>query len=283
MKYSALDKVNLFISTYGRLFSGIIKISTWSPFFVLALFQAFGLLAFSNFYAAGLDRVIYPLLSSLLPSSILHYPQFYLALPSVYSGYNTLILGPTIWVLMSALAVYKLGGYYRGTTFTFGEGLRKVVKRYLPLLAFWVIETAIVFIVLFSLTLAFKDYVVGSPRIKFVFEYCYQLFAYIFSAFLLYTIPGIMITGKKLGGALKDSISICGRNFFLTFFIVAIPGSVGALIDIFISGFTPQIISLFDPELVVGIMYIRIVLGILINLLIYGAAVFVYAEMGENR
>jgi hypothetical protein len=94
LKYSALYKINFFIATYGRLFSGVFKISSWSPFLVLAIFQALGLLAFSNFYIGGLKEVLYPVLSLFLPDSIFHYPQYYLALPSVYSGYNTIILGP---------------------------------------------------------------------------------------------------------------------------------------------------------------------------------------------
>jgi hypothetical protein len=283
MKYSALDKVNLFAAAYGRLFSGLTKISIWSPFFILALFQAMGLLALSNIHLPGLKSTIFPILSLFLPESIVHYPQYYVALPSLYSGYNTLILGPTIWVLMSALAVYKLWGYSGGEPLAFGEGFRRVSRLYLPLLLFWLIETVIIFIVLFTLTITFRDYAAGSPRIKFLFEYGYQLFAYIFSAFLIYTIPGIVISGKKLGRSLKDSIVLCGRNFFLTFFVIAVPGSIGAVIDIFISGFSPQIISLFDPGLVIKILYIRIALGIIINLFIYGAAVFVYYEMGDKK
>jgi hypothetical protein len=282
LKYSALYKINFFIATYGRLFSGVFKISSWSPFLVLAIFQALGLLAFSNFYIGGLKEVLYPVLSLFLPDSIFHYPQYYLALPSVYSGYNTIILGPTIWVLMSAAAVYKLGRFRREKKAALSEGLREALKLYLPLFVFWLIEIVIIFIVLFSLTVAFKENVAGSPRIRFVFEYGYQLFAYIFSAFLIYTIPGIIISSKNLGRALKDSVILCSRNFFLTFFIIAIPGSVGAVIDVFISGFTPQIISLFNPELVVIILYVRIALGIFINLFIYGAAVFIHGEMGET-
>lgn len=283
LRYSPLDKINFFIATYGKLFAGIFKISNWLPFLILALFQAAGLLAFSKFYMGGLNQVLFPVLSKIFPPAIFHYPQYYLALPAIYSGYSAFILGPTVWVIMSAVAVYKLGGYKKGITHTFGGGLNRAFKSYLPLLLFWIFETVIVFAVLWILTIGLKDYVAGSPRVKFMFEYGYQLFAFIFSAFLLYTIPGIIISGKKLGGALKGSIRLCGSNFFLTYFIIAIPASVGAMIDLFVSGFSPQIITLFNPELVAVLLYIRIGLGIFINLFIYGAAVFVYDEMSENR
>jgi len=282
LRYSPLDKINFFIALYGRLFASIIRISNWFPFLILALFQAVGLIALSKFYMGGLDQILYPLLSKMFPPAIFHYPQYYLALPSIYRGYNSFILGPTVWVLMSAVAVYKLGGYKKGIKHGFGEGFGRAFKSYLPLLLFWVIETVIVFAVLSILAIAFRDYVAGSPRAKFMFEYGYHLFAYIFSAFLLYTIPGIIISGKKLGSALKGSIRLCSSNFFLTYFIIAIPASAGAVIDLFVSGFSPQIITLFNPELVAVLLYIRIGLGIFINLFIYGSAVFVYSEMSKD-
>ena len=283
LKYSALDKINFFIASYGRLFAAVFRISNWLPFLILALFQAAGLLAFSKFYIAGLTSVLYPVLSKILPPAIFHYPQYYLALPSIYSGYSSFILGPTVWVIMSAVAVFKLSGYQKGISLKFSEGFRKAIRSYFPLLLFWLLETVIVFAVLWILTVTFKNNVASSPRIKFAVEYVYQLFAYFFSAFLLYTIPGIIISGKKVGSAIMDSIRLCGENFFLTYFIIAVPGSAGAVIDLFVSGFSPQIISLFNPELVAIILYIRIALGIFINLFIYGAAVFVYGAMGKSK
>jgi len=283
VRNSALDKINFLIATYTRLLSGLNKLSIWSPFLALALFQALGLLLLSNFFVGGLKQVLYPFLSLFLPEALFHYPRYYLALPSLYSGYNTLILGPTVWVLLSASAVYKLGGYYRNEKISLSEGLRKSIGLYVPLLLFWALETVIIFVVLFALNVAFREYVAGSPRMRLLFEYGYQLIGYCFSAFLIYSIPGIVISGRRLGEAIKQSIKFCGKYFFLTFFIIAVPGTVGALIDIFVSGFSPQIISLFSPELVTLIMYIRIALGILINLLIYGSAVFIYNEMGRKK
>lgn len=283
MRYSPLGKVNFFITSYVRLFAGIIRISNWSPFLILALFQAAGLLAFSKFYVSGLNQILFPLLSKLFPPAIFHYPQYYLALPYIYSGYNDFILGPTVWVIMSAAAVFMLEGYRKGTKFASGESFRKAFKSYLPLLLFWILETAIVFVVILVLNLAFKDAVVGSPRASFVFKFGFKLLAFIVSAFLLYTIPGIMISGKRLGQALLDSIRLCSSNFFLTYFILAIPASVGVAIDLFVSGFSAQIISLFNPELVAVLLYTRIGIGIFINLFIYGAAVFVYGEMSGDR
>ena len=128
----------------------------------------------------------------------------------------------------------------------------------------------------------FKDYLARSPRAELLIGYGFYLIALIFASFLIYTIPGIIISGKRIGDALKSSISLCGSNFFLTFFIVAIPGSVIAALDLFIVGLSPRIITLFNPGVVATLLYIRIAAGIFANLFIYGAAVFVFGEIEEG-
>jgi len=281
LNYSSLDKINLFIAIYGRLFFWIFKISLWLPFLILGLVQAAGLFAFSKFYVDGLYQIIHPVLSRFFPPEIFHFPQYYLALPSIYSGYDIFILGPTIGVILTAVAVYKFGGYHENNKHSFNEGLQASVKSYLPLLLFWVLETFIVLAVLLGLSLTFADLLLGSPRLKFAFEFGFHMFAYIFSALIIYTIPGIILSGKSFFDAISDSVRLCGKNFFLTFFIVAIPGLLGAAIDIFISNYSLQIIRLFDPEVILWSLYVRIGLGIFINLFIYGAAVYVYKEMSD--
>lgn len=281
MNYSSLDKINLFIAIYGRLFSWIFRMSLWLPFLLLALVQAAGLYAFSKFYVDGLYQIIHPVLSRFFPQEIFHFPQYYLALPSIYSGYDVFILGPTIGVVLTAVAVYKFGGYHQNNKLSFNEGIKASVKSYFPLLFFWILETFIVLAVLLGLSLTLADMLRGSPRLKFAFEFGFHLFAYIFSALLIYAIPGIILSGKSFFKAIGDSIRLCGKNFFLTFFIVAVPGSLGAAIDIFISNYSIQIIRLFDPEIILWILYIRVGLGIFINLFIYGAAVYVYKKMSD--
>lgn len=283
MKYSPLDKLNFLINSYGRLFAALFKIRVWFPFLILALFQAAGLLALMYYYAPGLNHVVYPLLSSIFPAGIFHYPQYYLALPGIYSGYDTFILGPIVWVILSAAAVYILGGYYRGEKKSFGEALRKASRSYPSLLVFWIIETAIMFAVLVLLNSGFKSMVIASPRLKFVFEFAYQLISFVFSAFLVYTVPVIILSGRGIGGAIVESLKICGRNLFLTYFIVAIPGAVGAILDLFISNFSPQIIMLFNPGLVPAMLFVRICLGIFLNLFLFGAAVFIYNKMARQK
>lgn len=279
MKYTALQKINLFASIYGRMFAAIVRPGLWFPFFILALFQVVVLFGLARFYLPGWHDIIFPILSAFLPPEAFHYPQFYLALPAIYSGFDNFILGPTAWVVLSAVAVYKFGGYYTGENSRLGEGFRSAFRAYLPLLIFWAVETALVLIVILVPSLLLADFVRGSPNRKIALDFGLQVMGFGVSAFLIYTIPGIMIGSQKLGSAIAGSIRLCWKSFFLTFFIVFIPGLPKAVLNLVLSEFSPRIVQLLNPELIVVLLGLQIVIGIFINLFIYGSAVFVYKEM----
>ena len=279
MKYKSLDKLNLLVNIYGRMFAAIFRFGTWSGFFILAVFQAIGLFALVKFYLPGLFQIINPVLSYFVPETMLHYPQYYLALPSVYSAFDNFLLGPTVWVFLSAFAVYKLNGYYSKDKNPAGDGLRNARSAYFKLLIFWVLETGLVLLAMILPARIAASMVVGSPDAKIAMNLGLQFFAYGISAFLIYTIPGVVIRSKNLWSAVIDSISLCKRNFFLTFFIVFIPNIIRILSDFILTEFSARIVKLLNPELIVVILGIQIFLGIFVNLFIYGSAVFVYREM----
>lgn len=279
MKHTALQKINLFTAIYGRMFAAIFKPGIWFPFFILAILQVIALYGLAKFYLPGWYNIIFPVLSSFLPPEVFHYPQYYLALPAIYSGFDNFILGPTAWVVLSAVAVYKLAGYHTGEKFSLGEGFRSAFRAYLPLLIFWAIETALVLIVILVPSWLIADLVKGSPNRKMAVKLGLQVVGFGVSAFLIYTIPGIIIARKGLRSAMFNSLSLCWKNFFLTFFIIFIPGLPKAILNLVLSEFSPRIIQLLNPELIIALLGIQIGIGIFINLFIYGSAVFVYKEV----
>ncbi len=279
MRYSALGKLNLLINIYGRMTAAIFKFRTWSGFFILASFQAVGLFLLARYYLPGIYQVVYPILSLFVPKFMFHYPRYYLALPSIYSGFDNFILGPTAWVILSAFAVYKLGGYYSDKKMPAGKGFSIARRAFIPLLVFWALETGLVLLAIILPASIAGDMVAGSSNRKIALNLVLQFMAYGISAFLLYTIPGVILDSKKLGSALRDSIALCRQNFFLTYFIILIPGSIKILMDLILTEFSPRIVKFLDPELILLILGAQILLGIFINLFIYGSAVFVYRKM----
>jgi hypothetical protein len=280
-KFTGLDKVNLFISIYGRMFIALFRFSWWSPFFILALIQLLGFVGLLWYYMPGWIHIIQPILRIFLPERAFHFPQYYIVFPGIYSAFESFILGPTLWVILSAAAVIRLGGQYSRKKLPLKECISRARAAYLPLFAVWLIETLIVLAILAIPSLLMESVMYGSPNMSAVISFVMQSLALIISAALLYTIPAIVLDKKGLGEALANSIGMFFGNFFLTYFIVFIPGFIRIVLNILLTDYAQRIIVDLNPELIPILLFGEIVLGIFINLFIYGSAVFVYKEMSD--
>jgi hypothetical protein len=280
-KFTALDKINLFISIYGRMFIAIFRFSWWSPFFILALIQLLGFLGLLWYYLPGWIHIIQPTLKLFLPERAFHFPQYYLVFPGVYTIFEIVILGPTLWVILSAAAVIRLGGHYSRKKLPLKECLARARAAYLPLLGVWLIETLLVLGILSLPSLLMESVMYGSPNMSAAISFVMQSLAFVISAALLYTIPAIVLDKKGLGEAIANSVGIFFGNFFLTYFIIFIPGFIRIILNILLTDYAQRIIVDLNPELIPLLLFGEIVLGIFINLFIYGSTVFVYREMSD--
>jgi hypothetical protein len=278
-RLSFLGKLNLFISAYGQLSLSIFKFSWWSPFFVYAIFQTLGFLALLWYYLPVLSSLVYPLVSLFLPANAFHYPQYYLALPSLFATYESLILGITVWVVLTAAAVYRLNGVYAGQIPKFGEGLRLALRSYVPLMLVWLLEAVFVIIILYVPSLLLKEFTLGSPNRAAAVDVFFEMIGLVVTSMLIYSVPGIILDRKKVGPAIRDSIGLFMSNILLTYFIVFIPSIIRIALNMLLTNYAPKIITLLNPDLIPGLIVVYIVIGIFINLFVYGAAVFVYKRM----
>jgi hypothetical protein len=184
-KLSLFDKLNMFFSIYGQLFISIFRFSWWSPFLLYAIFQALGFLALLWYYAPVLSSLVYPLISLFLPASIFHYPQYYVALPSLFTTYDSLILGITVWIVLSGAAVYRLGGIYTGKTRAFNEGISLALSRYLPLMLVWLLESVLIIIILYIPNLFFRKLTIGSPNFAALVNVVFEMIGLVVTAMLI--------------------------------------------------------------------------------------------------
>ncbi len=279
MRYSAIDKLNLFFKTYMQMFANTFKPSSWAPFFYLALAQALGLILLTWFAMPGWKEFIQPLLSQVLPSQPFHYPFYLLTVPRVFTDFDNYILGPTFWVIFSAVAVYKLGGLYEGKNQSTSRGFGLAFRSYIKLLFIWLFELILVFAIFKVLSLLFVEIVFGSPRRIILLKVILQYMAFIPSAFLLYAFPSIIIGKKSFFGAIGESFSLCSHNFFMTYFIVFFPGTIRLIFDIIIRDFGPRIVYTLNPDLILWLMGLKIIFGIGINLFILGGATYLYRDL----
>lgn len=280
-KLSFLDKLNMFVSIYGQLFISIFRFSWWSPFFIYAIFQTIGFLALLWYYAPILSATVYPIISLFLPSNAFHYPQYYLALPSLYATYESLILGVTVWIVLVATAVYRFSGIYAGKVPVLRDSINLALRSYLPLLLVWLIETVLVIIILYVPSHLLKSMIADSPNRAALVDIIFEMIGLGVTAMLIYAVPGIILDRKKVWPAIRDSISLFLRNIIFTYSIVFFPSFLRIIMNLLLTSYAPKIITILNPELIPAIMFIYIFAGIFINLFIYGAAVFAYKRMAD--
>lgn len=279
--YTALEKINLLLRIYGRLAVGLLRFSWWSPFFILAIFQLLGLCALIWYYLPGWINIIMPLLRLFISPDNFHYPQYYLALPKVYSLFEIFILGPTLWIIFSAAASYRYGHFYDGEKVSIGECVNASVNKYLPLLIVWIFETILVLLILYLPGVILNSQIEGSPNRIMALRFVLQMAGFGISAMLIYAFPGIILDNKGLFEAIGDSVSLFFRNIFLSYFIIFLPNIPRLILNLLLGDLAPRIINLLNPELIPNLIFVSIALGIFINYYVYGAAVFVYKELSK--
>jgi hypothetical protein len=276
-----LEKINLFVSIYIAQFLNIFRVSSWLPFFVLALFQALGLILITNLDIPGFKLFIFPLLKIFLPESVFHYPTYYLAAPDAYALFDNLLLGPTIWVITIAAATYKLAGLRMGQALSLGDGYKNALGIYGRLIILWFIQMILIGIVISIPSRIMAPYVYESPRFTIFVKILIQLAGFFIMALLIYTIPGMVIAQKRLGPAIANSLKLCYHNFFFTFFIIFVPGVLRIILDILTTNLGPGIINQRNPEIIVWTMFSNVGLGIFLNLFIYGTVAYAYHDISK--
>jgi hypothetical protein len=278
-RLTLLDKLNLFLSLYGRLFSGLARFSWYSPFFILALFQLLGMAMFLWYYAPVWIDIIRPIFGLFVPAQAFHYPQYYLVLPTIYAGYESFILGPTLWIILLAVGVYRLDGVFAGKKPSLQEGFNVALQRYLRLLVVWFIETVLVFLILFVPSMLLRDMTAGSPNMSAGIGAVLQIAGFLVTAMLIYATVGIVVEDKRIGDAIMDGIVAFFRYPILTFSIIFIPNILRLILNTLLSDYAPRIISLMNPDLIPAILALYIISGIFVNYFVYGAAVALYRQL----
>ena len=275
----ALENIGLFITLYIRTFTNLIKIKLWTPFLILAIFQVLGLIAALDFNVPPFKWVIHPILSRFLPDGVFHYPQFYLALPFVYSIIDNFILGPTIWMITLGATVNLLIGAYLGRARSIGSSYGLAFALYGKLFLYWLILVALQVAFVLIPTWYFTANLPESPRLELAIKLLFQFIGFGISAFLIYTIPAMVRKKTGLFQALWRSVKLCFRNPFFSYFIVLLPAGIKLIIDLLVTNFAVWIIYRYNPEVIANLLLIQIGLGVFLNLFTYSVATGAYEEL----
>ncbi|MBM3285750.1 MAG: hypothetical protein FJY88_00120 [Candidatus Eisenbacteria bacterium] len=197
----------------------------WVPFVLLWLVQSGMILLLTQFHRPLLSPLMVPILRLLGGEPVVHYPTFYLALPSLFSYFALAIdLLVASWTLGAAFLIAwqidhpaePTGGAYSRA----GQSYGRLVLARLPL------------IVLFALLLYFLPALlfggsqdVGATRLR-LFRYGSIGLGSLFEAFFLYVPLVLLVGGRGVGRAIGRSLSIMVRMPIATFGAVLVPNLI---------------------------------------------------------
>lgn len=274
-----LAQLNLVLWAWLESLKDLGRFRIWRPFLVLALVQVAMLLLLTQFFRPGLSSMLAPLIENAAGPGAKHYPQFYLALPMVFSKLNfavDLIVG-SFCVGVAMLVVWaRIAGTKNADPW--GLGLRRafaLVLVRLPLLI-------LLYLLAWQLpTLLFPEGVeVSGTQIRLL-RYSTFIVGALIETLFVYAPLFLLFERKNVAAAWKEAIAFLGRVPIASFLVVAVPSLLQLPVS-FILRRAGVVVETLSPELVTALIVGAILIFALINFLIVGSVVRVYGARREN-
>jgi hypothetical protein len=226
----------------------------WGPFLVLWAVQAGSILLLTQFYQPLLAPVLVPvlrlvgrILGPLGGDPILHYPFFYLALPSVFTVvalFLDLFVGS--WTLAVAFLLFwqadRPAEPFQGA---FGRAARVYTRLVLARLPLVLLLVLLLFGLPRMLLGGASDLPGSTLR---TIRYGSVLIGSILEGLFLFAPLAILVEGKGVGGALRRSLALAGRIPLATLGAVLIPNLIQIPVsavfrrsDVIVQRLTPEV------------------------------------------
>lgn len=193
----------------------------------------------------------YPFGSTNSGEAFLHYPTNFLLLSRLlYIG--QIIIGATVGVVMTALAVRMISQANEGTSPSRGINLRDSILRYFTLLTFW----GVIFLLETAASRGLTRLIPGQGLRPFIF-YLSMGIVVLVETFFAYGVAAIMLENQRAWRAIVRTLSIAKSTFLPTFILVLAP-LIFQIIFVFIRGKIPQLMMRFFPGITLFVLGLSI-------------------------
>ena len=274
-----LAQLNLVLWAWLESLRDLGRLRIWRPFLLLALVQTVLVLALTQFYRPGLSSVMAPLVEGLTGPAAVHYPQFFLALPLIFSKLNFIIDG-TVGSLCIGVAMLLVWSRVAGQGELDAWGLGR--KRFLGLL----LVRLPLLILLYLLAWEF-------PRLLFpagveipgsqvrLLRYASFLVGVLIETFFVYAPIFLLFERQSAARAWKEGAALLGRIPIASLLAVLVP-SLFQLPASYVLRRADRVVETLSPELVTGLVIGAIFVFAFINFVIVGSIVRLYGARGDN-
>ena len=254
----------------GRVYGQILSLFKKHPLLFLPFILAividagfFSLILLAPQYPFSL--VLAPIVRAFWGEQFLHYPANLFLAPQIFT-YARYVISITFGIILSGLAVSLIQQAYVHESLSVWTGLSKAVRRYLRLIVIWLITFAVMYLAIKVPTIL--PVVSGIPLAVFTLKF---LVTVVVQAFFVAAVPAVIIENKKISGAFVRAMAMVKRYPFLLFFSVFIP-SVLFLPMTAIAVKMSYIIERSSPDALAYVVYLRIVVTAVVDLLVTAAA-----------
>ncbi len=277
---TALEKLNFFLSTYGRMFVALFNVRLWPPFLLYLIVMVLIVLAVQSMFSPLLSGWLIPLATWLVGDGVLHYPQHLALLPYTFQMFN-LVPSLLLESLLTAAGVLMFAAYFRQQSPQFGGSVRDASRHYTKIVVIWLVNVVLVYLLFKFLPGLFRSFVVGSPRREIALMLGMQGLSALLSALFIYAIPYLVVRGRSLGASFTGSFSLFFKHFFTTYFFVAIPQFVTMVLVIPLQSASTLVLR-FNPGIVVLMTYGMAILFALASFYTTGSIVRFFLETSEE-
>jgi putative flippase GtrA len=254
------------------------------PFVISGIFN---LLALFTVYLAPMYpfvKVLGPPIAKLKGVQYLHYPYNFILLPELFSKAKNYFVNPFISSVMIAVAVGMIYNYYTDREPKFSPNFNKALRKYISF-----VLTMGIMVALSVLTSRFVPVllrkILPAGYISWWISFLVVFFMVVaIEAFLVYVFLSIMVKGKNLFSALKESILFSSRFYFVTYLLVLIP----RLFDLatnFMQVRQGFFMNAFLPDITLAIIALAIIVAVVTDGLVYTliSNFYILKERSENE
>jgi hypothetical protein len=274
-----IDQLNLIVWAWIESFRGMKQRGIWIPFLCLALVQWILLLLLVGFYQPFLAWLLVPLLKAAGAGMVLHYPQLYLALPTLFSRASLLVdfVVGTLFFGLGFLMVYAAAAGLSG------QGAWEQTRRaYLKLLAVRfpsALFTGLLFFVLPRLLPSGEAELHGQALR--LLRYGTFLAGVAVEALFVYAPLALLVPKRSLGGAFRETFALAGRMPLATLLVVLGPNLIQLPMAAVLRR-SDSVVQNLTPEAVGWMMAGSVAIYALINYLIIGSAVRIFGARSQT-
>jgi hypothetical protein len=221
----------------------------------------------------------------------LHYPFNYEILPRLFY-YAKVLLGIFVGSITGGMAVVITANLKNREPVVLGKIFRQVFKHYISLFLLVCLLFVFVHFLLKEPGELLAKYFRGHPKLLFVgpklwFAVALPVINFVSAVLLqtlfVYTIPYIVLKGRKFLGALVGGIVLSFRRIVKTFLIVLLP-MILYIPNQMLSGSTGVVVDKLGPESVIGILLIGVLFGtVIVDAFVTIATTLLFIEATDEK